>query len=143
MTIYSEQLELASDGHFNVIIITSQIREILSRSKISNGQVLVFYQHTTGSVLVGEYEAGIVADWSDMLERIAPSGYAYKHHIREVDFNGHAHCRAAIMPTQVTIPVLNGKLAIGTYQDIVVIDDQVDKEPRFLIVQIMGNNDEK
>jgi len=136
--IYSQQLEIASDGHFNVINITKKVREILDKSKITNGQALVFYQHTTGSVLVGEFEAGIVADLSDMFERIAPSSYAYKHHIRGVDFNGHAHCRAAIMPTQVTIPVLNGKLAMGTYQDVIVIDDQVDSEPRYVIVQITG-----
>ena len=136
--IFSEQIKVASDGRFNVINITREVKEVLMKSGIINGQVLVFYQHTTGSVLIGEFEAGIVADWKDMFERIAPSNYAYKHHIRAVDFNGHAHCRASIMPTQVTIPVLNGKLALGTYQEILVIDDQVDKEPRYLIVQIMG-----
>ena len=136
--IFSEQIEVASDGQFNVINITREVNEILKKSGIENGQALVFYQHTTGSVLIGEFEAGIVADWMDMFERIAPSCYAYKHHIRAVDFNGHAHCRASIMPTQVTVPVLNGKLALGTYQEILVIDNQVDKEPRYLIVQIMG-----
>ena len=136
--IVSEQITLESDGCFNVICITGQVREILERSRIRQGQALVFYQHTTGSVLIAEFEAGIVADWKDMFERIAPSGYNYKHHIRSVDFNGHAHCRAAIMPTQVTIPVMDGKLAMGTYHDILVIDDQVDREPRYLIVQIMG-----
>ena len=138
--IFSEQIEVASDGHFNVINITRNVKEVLAKSEIVNGQALVFYQHTTGSVLISEFEAGIVADWKDMFERIAPSNYAYKHHIRAVDFNGHAHCRASIMPTQVTIPVLNGKLTLGTYQEILVIDDQVDKEPRYLIVQIIGEN---
>ena len=137
--IFSEQIELASDGHFNVINITQKVKEILLKSGIVHGQALVFFQHTTGSVLIGEFEVGIVADWIDMFERIAPGSLAYKHHTRAVDYNGHAHCRASIMPTQVTIPVLNGKLALGTYQEILVIDDQVDKEPRYLIVQITGD----
>jgi secondary thiamine-phosphate synthase enzyme len=73
-----------------------------------------------------------------MFERITPSDYPYKHHIRAVDFNGHAHLRAALMPTSVTVPVIQGKLALGTHQEILVIDDQIDQEPRYLILQIMG-----
>ena len=70
--IFSEQIEVASDGRFNVINITRNVKEVLAKSGIFNGQAMVFYQHTTGSVLIGEFEAGIVADWQDMFERIAP-----------------------------------------------------------------------
>jgi len=98
----------------------------------------VFFQHTTGAVIVGEHETGIVADLEDMFERIIPTNYPLKHHIRRVDFNGHAHLRAALMPTSVTIPIIQGKLALGTFQEILVIDDQIDQEPRYLILQAMG-----
>ena len=138
--IFSEQIELESDGHFNVICITEKIKAILKKTGILNGQAMVFYQHTTGSVVIGEFEAGIVADLKDMFERIAPMNYAYKHHMRGVDINGHAHCRAAIMPVQVTIPVVNGKLGLGGYQDILIIDDQIGEEPRYIIVQIWGES---
>ena len=136
--IYSEQLELESDGGFNVICITGKVKAILEKTGVADGQAMVFYQHTTGSVVIGEFEAGIVADWQDMFERLAPAGHAYKHHMRGVDLNGHAHCRAALMPVQVTIPIVDGRLGMGIYQDILIIDDQTGKAPRYAIVQIWG-----
>ena len=136
--IIAKQIELLSDGHFNVLNITDQVADFVQDSGIQNGQVLVFFQHTTGAVIVGEHETGIVADLEDMFERIIPTNYPFKHHIRAVDFNGHAHLRAALMPTSVTIPVIQGKLALGTFQEILVIDDQIDQEPRYLILQVMG-----
>ena len=136
--VISTQLELLSDGHFNVMNITDRVVEFVQSSGIQNGQVLVFFQHTTGAVIVGEQETGIMADLEDMFERIIPTNYPFKHHIRAYDFNGHAHLRAALMPTNVTIPVVQGKLALGTYQEILVIDDQTDQEPRYLLVQVMG-----
>lgn len=136
--IISKQLKLYSDGRFNVINITDQVREFLGTTKMKNGQVCVFFQHTTGAVIIGEHEPGIVADLEDMFERITPTDYPYIHHIRAIDFNGHAHLRAAILQTSVTIPFIDGKLALGTYQEVLVIDDQVDQEPRYLILQAMG-----
>lgn len=136
--VVSKQIELLSDGHFNIINITDQVREFVNSSGVKNGQALVYFQHTTGSVIIGEHETGIMADLQDMFERIIPSGYSFKHHKRAVDYNGHAHIRAALMPTSVTIPVINNKLAMGTYQEVLVIDDQVDQEPRYVILQVMG-----
>lgn len=138
MNIKSTQLELPSDGHFNVICITDHIRDFVKESGVENGHVFAYYQHTTGSIIIGEYESGIVADWQDMFERIIPVEYPYKHHIRAVDFNGHAHVRAMLMPTEVSAPVVSGKIAMGTYQDVLVIDDQVDHEPRYVVLQIIG-----
>lgn len=136
--IISRQIELLSDGHFNVLNITDQVADFVQASGIRNGQALVFFQHTTGAVIVGEHETGIIADLEDMFERIIPTDYPFKHHVRAVDFNGHAHLRAALMPTSVSIPVIQGKLALGTYQEILVIDDQIDQEPRYVILQVMG-----
>ena len=136
--IASKQIELLSDGHFNVINITEKAREFVRESGILNGHLYVFYQHTTGAVIIGEHESGILADLEEMFERITPFTHPYKHHIRAVDYNGHAHLRAAIMPTEVGAPIVAGKLAMGTYQEILVIDDQVDQEPRYVMLQAMG-----
>ena len=136
--VVSKQIELLSEGRFNIINITDQVREFVRSSGIQNGQVLVYFQHTTGAVIIGEHETGIMADLQDVLERTIPSDFDYKHHQRAVDYNGHAHIRAALMPTSVTIPVIDNKLAMGTYQEILVIDDQVDREPRYLVFQIIG-----
>jgi secondary thiamine-phosphate synthase enzyme len=136
--VVSKQIKLQSDGGFNVINITDQVAEFVRSAGIYEGQLCVYFQHTTGAVIIGEHEPGIIADFQDMLERITPTYYPYKHHIRAYDFNGHAHLRAALMQTSVTIPVMNGKMTLGTYQEILVIDDQVDQEPRYLILQVLG-----
>lgn len=138
MKIVSKQIELESDGNFNLINITDTVRRFVAETKITNGHLFVFYQHTTGAVIIGEHEAGIVADLYDMFERIAPVAYPYKHHLREVDYNGHAHLRSALMQTEASAPIVDGRIALGTYQDFLVIDDQVDKEPRYVMLQIMG-----
>jgi len=138
MLVRTTQLKLLSGGHFNIIVITDQVREFTESSGVRNGQLIVFFQHTTGAIFIGEHEAGIMADLQDMLERITPTNYPYKHHMREYDFNGHAHLRATLLPSSVTIPVVDQKLVLGTYQEIMILDDQVDQEPRYVILQIMG-----
>ena len=136
--IVSKQIKVFSDGNFNVIPITDQVAEFVAASGIQDGQVTVFFQHTTGAVIIGEHEPGILADMEEMFERLTPTGHPYMHHIRAYDFNGHAHLRAALMQVSVFVPVIHGKMALGTYQEILVIDDQVDQEPRYLILQIIG-----
>ncbi len=136
--VITKQITLPSDGHFNVINVTDKVKDFVQSTHIKQGQVLIYFQHSTGAIIIGEHEAGIMADLQDALERITPTDYPYKHHIREVDFNGHAHLRAALMQTSVTIPIVDGQITLGTYQEILVIDDQVEHEPRSFILQVMG-----
>jgi secondary thiamine-phosphate synthase enzyme len=136
--IISKQIELQSDGQFNVIILTDTVQEFIQSTGLRNGQVTVFLQHTTGAVIIDEHDSGIIADLIDMFERITPTQHPYKHHMKGVDFNGHAHVRTALMQAGVTVPVIGGKMVLGTYQDILVIDDQVDQELRYIILQVMG-----
>lgn len=138
MAIYSKQIKLLSDGRFNVIPITDEVAEFVAGTGIRDGQVTAFFQHTTGAVIIDEYEPGILADLEDLFERLAPVDYPYKHHLREYDFNGYAHVRIALLQAGVTIPIVHGKMALGTHQEILVIDDQVDQEPRYLVLQVMG-----
>jgi secondary thiamine-phosphate synthase enzyme len=136
--ILSKQILVPSDGNFNVVVLTDQVADFVRESGIQNGQVLVFFQHTTGAIIINEYDTGLLVDLKDMFERLTPTAYPYKHHLREVDYNGQAHLRLALMQTAVTVPVVNGRLALGTYQDILMIDDQVEQQPRYLILQATG-----
>jgi secondary thiamine-phosphate synthase enzyme len=138
MIFKNKQIEITSDGNFNVVNITDKVRAFITETGVKNGHFFAFYQHTTGAIIIGEFEAGIVADLRDTLERIAPAGLQYKHHIRAVDFNGHAHVRAALMPTEVGAPIVDGKLGVGAYQDFIIVDDQVDFEPRYVMLQVIG-----
>jgi secondary thiamine-phosphate synthase enzyme len=136
--IATKQIELDSRGYFSVTNITDQVRDFARSTGIQHGQVLVFYRHTTGAVIIGEHEPGIIADLQAMFERIAPMEHEYIHHLRDVDFNGHAHVRSALMTINVLIPLFEGELLLGTYQEILVIDDQTDPAPRYVVIQVSG-----
>jgi secondary thiamine-phosphate synthase enzyme len=135
---FTTQIPLDTAGNFSVLNITNQVRDFVSSTGVQHGQVLVFYKHTTGAVIIGEHEAGIIADMQDMFERIAPVNYDYKHHLKAVDFNGHAHMRSTLMTINVTIPILGGEMLLGNYQEILVIDDQTEISPRYLVIQVNG-----
>jgi secondary thiamine-phosphate synthase enzyme len=136
--IQTTVLDIDADGNFSVVNITERVRDFVRSTGVKHGQVLVFYKHTTGAVLLGEHESGIIADLQDMFERIAPSDGTYLHHLKGVDFNGYAHLRSALLTVTVNIPILDGDLILGTYQEILVIDDQSDPANRQVILQVMG-----
>lgn len=136
--IKTTMLEIYPGAGFAVQNITHLVNEFVSSTGVINGQLLVFYKHTTGSIIIGEHEAGFIADLEVALEAIAPEAGEYLHHLREVDLNGYAHIRAAIMPTSLVIPVMDGELVLGTHQEIQVVDNQPEEVPRFVVLQVMG-----
>ena len=136
--IHTETLTLISDGRFHAFNVTEEVRAAVRASGMRAGSALVFYRHTTGAVMLVEHEAGMLLDLEEVLEQITPVARDYKHHLRGVDLNGAAHVRTALMNASVTVPVLDGDLAVGTYQDIVVLDMDPEPRPRTVIVQVMG-----
>src|SRR5262245_17535683 len=138
MKIETSTLEIYPGPGFQVQNITHLVNEFLSATGVQEGQLLLFYKHTTGSIIIGEHEAGAVADIERALKLIAPTDGHYLHHLREVDFNGYAHVRAAFLPISVTIPIQHGRLTLGTHQEIQVVDNQPEELPRFVVMQIMG-----
>jgi secondary thiamine-phosphate synthase enzyme len=136
--IITKELTLQSNGILEVMNITEDVREFVKSTGVIEGKVNVFYRHTTGGVIIGEHEAGIVADLNDMFERIIPTRNEYLHHIRAVDFNGHAHIRSALLTISVEVPISGSDLLLGTYQEILAIDMQIDKNPRYVILQVWG-----
>jgi secondary thiamine-phosphate synthase enzyme len=136
--IVTEKLTLLSEGDFYTINITEQVRAVVAASGIMEGSVLVFFQHTTGAVMIVEHEAGILVDLENTLERMVPSDGDYEHHRRGFDENGASHVRMGLLNASVTVPVLDGDLLLGTYQEILVVDFQTEREPRRVVVQVTG-----
>jgi secondary thiamine-phosphate synthase enzyme len=136
--VQTQMITLDSDGGFATINVTDPLRELLAASGIRAGLATVYYQHTTGGVLVTEQEAGVLADLEDVLQELIPVERDYRHHLRAVDFNGHAHIRAALFGPSVTIPVADGQLLLGRYQEILVLDMQTERAPRSVVLQILG-----
>ncbi len=136
--ILTEKLVLMSQGGFHVHNLTEQVREVVRRSAIREGSALVYYTHTTGGLIIVEHEAGMLVDLEDALEKIAPGAADYRHHRRGYDFNGAAHVRTALLGVSVTVPVLDGDLLIGSFQEILVVDMEPQPKVRTLVIQVQG-----
>jgi secondary thiamine-phosphate synthase enzyme len=138
MKIETTILEICPGAGYAVENITHHVNEFVSKTGVQEGQLVVFFKHTTGSIIIGEHEAGIIADLESALEKIAPKDGDYFQHLRGIDFNGNAHVRAAFMPTSVIVPIHNGHLVLGTHQEIQVVDNQPEELPRYVDQQIKG-----
>lgn len=136
--IHTETLEVMSEGGFFAANITDDVKRVVKRSGITQGHALVYFRHTTGCILITEHEVGILVDLQDMMERIIPQALEYKHHLRGADANGFAHIRAAMLNVSTTIPVLEGALLLGTWQEILMVDFDEQVKPRRVLVQVQG-----
>jgi secondary thiamine-phosphate synthase enzyme len=136
--VHTEELTLISEGDFHAFNVTDRVREVVAASGVREGSVLVFYRHTTGAVLIVEHEAGILVDLEDVLEKVVPMAADYKHHLRGFDSNGAAHVRTALLGVSTTVPLVDGQLLMGTYQEILVVDMDPGEKARHVVVQVMG-----
>jgi secondary thiamine-phosphate synthase enzyme len=136
--VYTGSIELETQGFTDIIDVTPQVRAELSRSGVQNGIAVVFCTGSTGGVTTIEYEDGVLGDLKRAIEEIVPSGRHYDHDKRWGDGNGFSHVRAALMKPSVSIPVIGGELALGTWQQIVFMDFDNRARSRRTTVQIVG-----
>ena len=135
--IFTDALSLKTKGLTDIIDITDKVASILQEAKIANGLVTVFCTGSTGAITTIEYESGVVNDLKRAIEKIAPSDIPYEHDKRW-DGNGFSHVRAALMKPSLSIPLLDGKLALGTWQQIVFIDFDNKRRRREITVTVVG-----
>lgn len=136
---FTETISINTKGFCDIIDITPHVLSIFKRPLIANGLITLFCPGSTGSITTIEYESGVLQDLKVALEKIAPSDIPYHHDERWGDGNGFSHVRAALMKPSLTIPMVNGKLTLGTWQQIVFIDFDNRERHRDIIVQIMGD----
>jgi secondary thiamine-phosphate synthase enzyme len=121
-----------------VLDITDEVQEALGKTSLKAGVVTVFVTGATASVTTIEYEDGLVADLGDALQRIAPVEIDYAHNERWHDGNGHSHIRASLLGPSLTVPFCEGRLMLGTWQQIVFLELDNRPRQRKVVVQIMG-----
>jgi secondary thiamine-phosphate synthase enzyme len=138
MEIVTEHIKVSTRGNSEVIDITDQVGDVLKKNKFKEGQVTVFVVGSTASVTTTEYEPGLRKDIPEMLERIAPSKQRYHHDDTWGDGNGHAHVRASFLGPSLIVPFKDGKLLLGTWQQIVLIDFDNKSRYRDIVVQLIG-----
>ena len=139
MPVQSHQFSLQMQGHCHIANITAQIRGILEKSGLVSGIVTIFLKHTTASVLIIEDEPGLRADIKTLWDEMVPADPTWQHNTRNPgEDNGHSHLRGQIQGQSITVPFMERKLTLGTWQEIVLLDFDTRARQRDLIVQIIG-----
>jgi secondary thiamine-phosphate synthase enzyme len=136
--IFSETISISTKGFSDIIDLTDLVGGVLKRSKIENGLVTVFCPGSTGAVTTIEYESGVLKDLQRAIEKIVPSNIPYDHDRRWGDGNGFSHVRAALMKPSLSVPLIKGRLSLGTWQQIVFIDFDNRNRNRNILVHIVG-----
>ena len=136
--IFSETISFSTKGFSDIIDITDHVISVLGHSGIENGLVTVFCPGSTGSVTTIEYESGVLKDFQKAIEKLVPSNIPYEHDRRWGDGNGFSHVRAALMKPSLSIPLIQGRLTLGTWQQVVFIDFDNRRRERNILVHITG-----
>ncbi|MGD2146803.1 MAG: secondary thiamine-phosphate synthase enzyme YjbQ [Anaerolineae bacterium] len=131
-------VHLETKGHCDILDITPQVKTAVKSSGLRDGIATVFCPGSTGTLTTIEYESGVLHDLKEILDEIVPPDRDYRHHLRWGDDNGHSHVRAAWFGPSLTVPVVEGELALGTWQQIVFIDFDTRARSRRLVLQMMG-----
>lgn len=138
MSVFTSYIELNTKGKTDVIDLTSQIKKALEKSKITKGAVTVFAVGSTGAVTTIEYEHALISDIQNFFEKIIPSNQSYAHDETWGDANGHSHLRASLLGASLTVPIINGSLCLGTWQQIIFIDFDNRPRRRKIVLQFIG-----
>jgi secondary thiamine-phosphate synthase enzyme len=138
MAIYKDEIHLNTTGFSDIHNITQNVQSIINKSKIEDGIVNVFGIGSTITITVIEYEPALVQDVRDILEKLVPSSIRSRHSETWGDDNGFSHMRTTLFGCEVTAPLDNGSLLLGTWQQIVVIDNDNRPRNRKIRVTIVG-----
>lgn len=136
---HADRFQVATQGQTHVVDITADVQRVVQQSKVREGILVVFVVGSTAGITTTEAEPGMLThDLAEFFERIAPRGQYYKHEETWHDDNGHAHVRASALGPSITVPVVEGRMTLGTWQQIVLIDFDTRPRRRDVVVQIVG-----
>jgi secondary thiamine-phosphate synthase enzyme len=136
--VHTGQLRFSTEGDGDVVDLTEGVQSVVESSGVESGAVSVFVPGSTAAVTAMENEPGGVQDLKETLERLIPAAGDYEHNRLNNDTNSHAHIRAAIVGPSETVPVRDGRLALGTWQQLVLVDFDDRPRQRTVVVQVIG-----
>ncbi|MEN3184344.1 MAG: secondary thiamine-phosphate synthase enzyme YjbQ [Atribacterota bacterium] len=136
--VVTREIRIETRGHTDIVPLTEQVAEVLKESGVSSGILCLFLPGTTATLTTTEFEPGLVKDIKDFWEKTVPVTSFYEHNARWQDGNGYAHVRAQVSGPSLVVPFVEGKLLLGTWQDIVLVDFDNRPRSRTIIVQIVG-----
>jgi secondary thiamine-phosphate synthase enzyme len=133
---YHSSLSFETQGEIEIIDLTYKLISLVSEHKIKNGILTVFNPGSTGAITTMEYESGAIADFKRLIKELAPKGANWLHD--RIDNNAHSHLRAALIGPSLTIPIKDGELVLGTWQQPVFLELDIHPRRRRLQVTILG-----
>ena len=136
--VVTGKISLNSRGNCDIIDITAQVEQQLTKAEATSGIVTLFVAGSTAGLTTIEYEPGLISDLKQMWQRLVPEDIAYGHDQRWGDGNGYSHVRAALLGASLVIPFSGKKLALGTWQQVVLMDFDNRPRSRQVVVQVMG-----
>jgi secondary thiamine-phosphate synthase enzyme len=136
--VVTRRIGLKTKGNCHILDITRQVAQEVVSSGLKDGTATVFVTGSTGGVTTVEYESGLLSDLRDLFDRLIPTNIHYQHNLRWGDGNGHSHVRASLLGPSLTVPFVDQRLTLGTWQQIVFIDFDNRPRSRELVLQLMG-----
>lgn len=133
MKVFNQSMEFSTKGEIDFMDITGKVQEIVARSQVKNGIVHVFAPHATGVIVLTEHDWNLLEDIKRSLEKLIPKQAPYHH-----PSNAHSHLRSMFLPPDRTLPVIEGKVALGTWQSLLFIETDVHPRQRTIIIQVLG-----
>jgi len=136
--LHSAELRFSTRGDTDIVDITGEVQGVVEGAGVEAGQALAFVRGSTAAIATMEFEPGGVHDLREMLERLIPTRGDYEHNRLNHDSNSHAHQRATLVGPSEAVPVVGGRLALGTWQQLVLIDFDDRARERTVVVQVLG-----
>lgn len=138
MNIVTKSFSVKTNGHTDIVDITSQVKNLFKEVGMTEGSILVFAPGSTAGITTIEYEPGLLQDYPAFFEKVIPSDVNYRHNETWHDGNGHSHVRAALQGASFTVPFAGSKILLGTWQQIILVDFDARPRERKIIVQLTG-----
>jgi len=131
--VFNTSFSFSTKGEIEFVDLTDEVLKAVNKSGIRNGLVHVFAPHATGVVILTENEHDLLVDIKDWLQEIIPANKAYKH-----PSNAHSHLRSLLLPPDRTLPLVDGRVELGTWQSILFVETDVHPRRRTAIIQVLG-----
>ena len=133
MKIFNESLRLSTLGEIELFDISDQVQSVVGKSGVRSGIAHVFAPHATGMLILTEYEPSLITDVKNALEKLIPKRGDYSH-----PSNAHSHLRSMLFSPDKTLPVIDGRIVLGTWQSLVFVETDTHPRQRTIIVQVLG-----
>jgi len=139
MATLASTIHVSTRGHNDVHDLTSGVEAVVRRSNVDCGTATIFVSGSTAGITTIEFEPGVVNDLKQAIDRLAPSELHYDHDARWGDGNGYAHVRAALLGPSLTVPIVEGRMQLGTWQQIILVDFDNRPRERDIVIQVTGD----